>query len=416
MKHKITEDNKDLLLIIIISVGVIAGVMSSSMINLVMDKISVTFLTSLSTSFWRNTIFFTFFSVSLLFFGKVVDRNPAKKMYLIGIGIFILSCVFSLISILLKSFYFFLVTQALQGIADAIIVSAQMKLIRNIFPENKIGWTFGIFAATLSSSTLISPVVGAFITRYAHWSFIFVFQLVLALFSFILGLKYIDEVKEINYLKKERRFFSLFQFFPEEIFTNKKYIFSCLRIFCLFFASNIFWMLAPSMLQVIYKLDLMTSAIIISANSLSVILLAKKFGVLSDKDPVKCILIGSISPILGILFMLLAKPNSVFLIILAYIVLGISGAISMSASNKVAMLSVKKENTGQCMGFFQFLQFSSGAVAASFISLMSHRDGSMDYSNWQFILYVIILIYIGTFIFSYFNRENFKISQENLQS
>ncbi|BBH54218.1 MFS transporter [Fluviispira sanaruensis] len=344
MKHKIAEDKKDLLLIIMISVGVIAGVMSSSMINLVMDKISVTFLTSLSTSFWRNAIFFSFFSISLLFFGKVVDRNPAKKMYLIGIGMFILSCVFSLISILLKSFYFFLVTQALQGIADAIIVSAQMKLIRIIFPENKIGWAFGIFAATLSSSTLISPVVGAFITRYSHWSFIFVFQFVLAFFAFILGFKYIDEVKEINNLKKDREFFSLFGIFPEEIFKNKKYIFSCLRI-----------------------------------------------------------------------FLLLAKPNSFLLILLAYIVLGMTGAISMAASNKVAMLSVKKDHTGQCMGFFQFLQFSSGAVAASFISLMSHRDGSMNYSNWQFILYFIILIYIGTFIFSYFNRENFKVSQDNLE-
>ena len=36
---------------------------------------------------------------------------------------------------------------------------------------------------------------------------------------------------------------------------------------------------------------------------------------------------------------------------------GLAGAISMGASNKVAMRSIKKECTAQFVDFFQFLQF-----------------------------------------------------------
>ncbi|WP_224740800.1 MFS transporter [Bacillus sp. 28A-2] len=66
------------------------------------------------------------------FFGIMAKMTNVKKMFLIGLGLFIISCLLSAFS---SNWGMFLVGQSLQGLADAMIVPVQAVLIRNIFSE-----------------------------------------------------------------------------------------------------------------------------------------------------------------------------------------------------------------------------------------------------------------------------------------
>lgn len=454
-----SEKFRENLLIITLSFGVVAGVMSSSMINLVVEDISLTFNSSFSTIFLRNTLFFTFFSSSLIFFGRIADAVENKMMYLCGILLFIISCVFSYISIHLKLFPFFLFSQSFQALSDAIILSALMSLIRNHFVQEKLGWAFGIFSAILSSATLFAPVVGALITKYFNWSYIFIFQIIFSVITYYSGYKYIPKIKfkftkfnfnwtaflmlvilmlslQLFIITKNSLLevismiffltFSLFfivlldkkneiKIFPEEIYKNKKYILSCFRIFIINIAANCFWMLSPSMLQSIYKLDIFTTSCVISVNSFIVMLLSKKYGKKSDKETANLILIGTTLPVLGLAIIYFAPlhSSSIYLIFITYFILGLSSAISTAASNKVVILSIQKENTGRCMGFFQFLQFSSGAFSASLIYYFGSGEEVLDREQWRLIIFILILIYIFISSVTFFKKNYFKLNESD---
>ena len=454
-------NNKSLYIIIALSLGIISGVMSTSMLNLVMDQIASTFNVPFSNGYFRNSIFFVTFSSSLLLFGKIVDSFSPSKIYNFGIILFCLSCILSILSIYFKSFPFYLMTQGFQGLADAMILSAIMSLIRNIFPENKIGWTFGIFGAIISTSVFIAPIAGSIIANYFHWSFIYLLQFFISSIALIVTYIFLPKaeskrkfISKSNYILyficflflsllqfliigkdfndyKYLEIFSLLvlaiifyhinkrsrdKFFPEDLFNNKRYAISCLRIFLIFLASNLFWMLIPSMLQIIYNFSLSDSGMILALDSLFLALISKKCGKYADKIPVSCILLGSSLPILGMLLINISRPEGDTLyIIISLIIITIGGAFSSAASNKIAMLSVSKDNVGKCMGFFQFLQFSSGSISASFILYISKENGEINKQIWDIIILLISLLYFLTFIISSINKRYFIISKEEIK-
>jgi MFS family permease len=395
-------NSRNLYIIITLSIGIISGIMSTSMLNLVMNQIATTFNVSFSYGYFRNSVFFISFSSSLLLFGKIVDSFSANKIYNLGILLFCSSCI---LSIYLKSFPFYLITQGLQGLADTMILSAIMNLIRYLFSENKIGWTFGVFIP------IFIPKIETkkkYIDKNTCILY-FICFLFLSILQFPIVEKNFNFYKYLSIL-------ALIILATIFYFINKRYTISCLRIFLIFLASNLFRMLIPSMLQVIYKFSISTSGIILAIESLFLALISKKCGKYADKIPTTCILLGSSLPILGMLLIKAAESeNSIIIILISLIIITLGGAFSFAASNKIAMLSVSKENVGQCMGFFQFLQFSSGSISASFILYISKENGSINKQIWDIIILSTSSIYLVTFIISSVNKKHFIINNKEIK-
>ncbi|SDX30031.1 Predicted arabinose efflux permease, MFS family [Marininema mesophilum] len=439
------------LLIVTISMNVFASVMASSMLSIAFSDIVRSFNISYETLQWRNILFFSVFAVGLAFFGKLADRIGARKQLLLGLSLFIVA---SFMSSLTKNWYLFLSFQALQGLADAMIVPTLVIFIRLCFPENKIGWAFGWFSGTLAAATLIGPAIGGILLKYFPWSYIFYLLSGLAVIALIfssiniprsisemsrnkvpllggigllvtvisLQVLFMDQVDLVVkvcssilvLLGLASVIFVQFKksgetaILPTGVFHNRTFILACVRVFCIFTTANAIALYAPSYLRDIHDIPTDQVGWIIMVDSIIGLLLAGIAGKWADSSP-------RIALTVGILFSLAATITLVFsdrfeyilLFCLIYLLLGMGGTIAMPSQNKIALMSVPTERTGEFMGFFQLIQFGTGAFAAGIFSsfMKDVEPDKISLSGFQSMLLIGAVFQIVAIITIFMDRR-----------
>lgn len=444
MKNKINDQ----LLIIIISMGVFSGVMSTSMITIAFPDIVKEFNVTFGELQWRNILFFSIFAVGLPFFGKLSDRLEARKQFLFGLCLFSIS---SLLSGLINSWYCFLFFQSLQALADAMILPVIISLIRKLFSENKIGWAFGWFSTVLSVATLTGPALGGLIIDYTSWNGIFICLCAISLLNAILAFLYLPNVSPSNVIIKvgflsafcllgaivsmqiifmsqtlttkifslvfSLGFLALFLYgekrkngdlslLPKGIFKNKIFINASIRVFCLFLVVNSIVLFVPSYMQEIHNITPVIVGGILLGQALMTFLFARYSGKVADKKPRTILSLGILTSISGSMFLLFSTSiSSVIYYSVTFILIGLGGTFTMPSQNKIALLSVPSDQTGNYMGVFQMIQFITGAFAAGFFgSIIQNQKGNISIEGFQFVMIVnliFLLLALASVVFDW---------------
>ncbi|MDP1418231.1 MFS transporter [Peribacillus simplex] len=455
--------SKDQLLIITISSCVIASVMSTSMLTIAFPNLVDFFNISYSTLQVRNILFFSFFAFLIPLFGKVGDRLGARKLLIFGLSLFIASTILSGTT---NNWNLFLLYQTLQAIADAMVVPAQVLLIRQSFKDNKLGWAFGWFSGVLATASLIGPAAGGLVIKYYSWQMIFGVLIIISCISLILVLMVTPKSKkritanlhlplknslallvmvisfqfifndEISLVERSLSIavtilsLILFIFYeranhgntsllPRKAIKNTIFISSIIRIFVLFTITNVIVLYIPSYMRDIHNIQPDIVGYIIMADSILAVLLSGYAGKLADLKDNRNLLLLSISiSIIGMVNLTLTMFNgSLIFFIFAFLLFGLAGVISMPTQNKIAMMSVPEEETGVYMGLFQMVQFGTGAFAAGvFNTLLDYGTDKGDFSQvgFSYVLFICIGLYlvaIGTVIYDKrLLKSNIKLS------
>ncbi|MDQ0416673.1 MFS family permease [Croceifilum oryzae] len=407
------------LLIITISMNVFASVMSTSMLTIAFRDVVHSFQISYETLQWRNILFFTTFAVGLVFFGKLANRIGVRRQLILGLGLFIGA---SLMSSVTRNWYMFLTFQALQGLADALIVPTLVILIRLCFPENKIGWAFGWFSGTSAAASLVGPAVGGIMLKHFPWSSLFFLLSGLAVVALLLSIIYIPRyISEGNQnkvpilggiglfvmvisiqmlfmqqidivikigsgiavllglgtvifvqMKKQGEVAIL----PTGVFHNRTFILACIRVFCLSVVNNAITLYAPSYLRDIHAIPTDQVGWIVMVDAIISLFLSGLAGRLADSRPRTALAVGILFSLVATLsFWFSDRFEYILLFSLIYLLLGIGWTLSMPSQNKITMMAVPSERTGEFMGFFQLVQFGTGAFAAGiFASLIKGTE------------------------------------------
>ncbi len=446
-------------LIISISIGVFASVMSTSMLSIAFPDLIKTFNINYQTLHWRNILFFALFAVGLPFFGKLADHVGARRQFFLGIILFTFA---TLMSGLVSNWYLFLFFQAFQAIADAMIVPVQVIFIRLCFPENKIGWAFGWFSATLATASLIGPALGGLILKYFTWQFIFYILSGISLIALILsslslpknipqtsknkvpflgGIGLLMMVISLQILFMEQVgplgkivccFMALLgliaviyvqvhkkgeaSIFPTGAFKNQTFILACIRVFCLFLVTNAIVLYAPSYLRDVHGFPADWIGWVIIIESIIDLFIAGMAGRAADSRPRTALAIGmSLSLAASIFFWFSGHLHHIFWFGLIYLVLGLGGTITMPSQNKIALMAVPPEKTGEFIGFFQLIQFGTGAFAASIFSRIVEgpQQGTISVDGFQMMITIAILLQIIALLTMLFERRNIpsKVNQ-----
>lgn len=424
------------LLIITISLGVFASVMSTSMLVIAFPDVVRDFGISEATLQWRNLLFYSLFAVGLPFFGILADRFGARKQFLFGMVLF---CLAAMMSGLVRNWTGWLFFQSLQAVADSMIVAAQSPLIRASFPQEKLGWAFGWFAAVISTATLTGPALGGLVIEHLHWSAIFwvlgafgLLALMLAaaflpktsgqsadgslagdgqtvvagrsagearripwlgllcMFAFVLGgsvllLGTVDAVGQwivgmltllalLGLLWNERRPGRSATLFPNGMAKNGVFMTAAVRVFLLFLGVNAIGLYAPTYLRLVHGLSADLVGLILLTQSLIALIAAGFAGRMADKRPYLSLGAGiGISVGSSVLFWFADLVSFVPYFFLIFFLIGLGNRLTMPAQNKIALLSVPPAETGSYMGVFQMIQFVTGAFAATLFAGMSFQ-------------------------------------------
>jgi EmrB/QacA subfamily drug resistance transporter len=126
-------------------------------------------------------------------FGKLSDMYGRKRFFVFGIVVFMLGSVLcgTAHSIVQLSLY-----RALQGIGGGALMPIAFTIMFDIISPEKRGELSGLFGSVFGLSSIFGPLLGAYMTDYVGWEWIFYINLPLGLVSFVLILLFYVESYE----------------------------------------------------------------------------------------------------------------------------------------------------------------------------------------------------------------------------
>ncbi|GAB2887346.1 MFS transporter [Paralcaligenes sp. KSB-10] len=128
--------------------------------------------------------------VSLLPLSAVAERIGFRRMFGLGITVFMLS---SLACALSTSLVGLVSARIAQGLGAAMLMCLFGGLVRNIYPLRKLGFGISLNAMLVGVMSVLGPTIGAFILSVASWPWIFAINVPICLLSY-LGIRFLPDV------------------------------------------------------------------------------------------------------------------------------------------------------------------------------------------------------------------------------
>ena len=165
-------------------------------------------------SHWIITSVFLGIAIGQLVFGPVSDNIGRKKTALIGLIIFSIGCILSIIS---KNYILFLITRFLQGLGSGAAVVVSRAMARDFFEGRKLAQIMSLVTTIFILVPVFAPSIGQIIISVSNWKIIFVFMLFL---SIILKLFIVFKYLDVGKVRGDLRFNSTLRGFVE-VFSSK---------------------------------------------------------------------------------------------------------------------------------------------------------------------------------------------------
>ncbi|KFI53811.1 MFS transporter [Bifidobacterium biavatii] len=124
------------------------------------------------------------FAALLLLAGSLADRFGAKRLFLIGAGLFGLASLFCSFAWSMAALVF---GRCVLGVASALILPASMSLINEANPDpRRRAWALALWGAGGASASAVGPLLGGLLTPI-HWSLVFAINVPFCLFILALA-------------------------------------------------------------------------------------------------------------------------------------------------------------------------------------------------------------------------------------
>lgn len=132
---------------------------------------------------WVTSIFFLAAAVFLVPFGRIADQSGIKRIYTIGIGIYLLS---ALLCISAPDIRVLIAARFVTGIGAGMIFGTSIALVSLVYPEAERGKAIGINVTAMAVGFLLGFFLGGLLTFYAGWRTILIVTLPLEIFIIVL--------------------------------------------------------------------------------------------------------------------------------------------------------------------------------------------------------------------------------------
>jgi EmrB/QacA subfamily drug resistance transporter len=188
--------NSRWLSLIVLCAGFLLIVVDMTIVNVALPSIQRDLGFSQSGLAWVVNAYLIAFAGLLLLAGRLGDLVGRKRIYLIGLGIFIgasLLCGLSFTQPMLIAARF------IQGIGGAVSSAVILAMIVNLFPEPfERAKAFGIFGFIASAGAALGLLAGGLITGAVSWHWIFFVNLPLGIATAVLSIRLLESDKGIG--------------------------------------------------------------------------------------------------------------------------------------------------------------------------------------------------------------------------
>lgn len=374
----------------ILIVGILVSFLTPfvrSSINLALPALAVEFDLSGVFLTWISTVYLLVNAILYIPFGRIGDIYGRKRIFQYGLIIFTISSFISAFSISGEMFLFF---RILQAIGNAMIFANLNAMISSAFPENERGRAFGITSMSVFVGLIIGPILGGAITEIVGWRTLFYLDTIIGIIaayaitrfkhdwidaegekldilgSFLLGISLIAIIYGFSNLTHKYSLFLLiggiialslfylvqkrvsFPLINLDLFKSRSFTFGNITAFINYGAFVSVGFILSLYLQYLKGYSPLTAGLIVSIQSIMMVIVSPFAGRLSDKiDPGNVSTAGMVLTTIGVALMTLINfENAPYLGIISLIIFGAGIGLFYSSNTKVVMSSVDKNYFG----------------------------------------------------------------------
>ncbi|WP_438447239.1 MDR family MFS transporter [Gorillibacterium sp. sgz5001074] len=176
--------------------GLLLGIFTAAIDNTIVATAMGTIvadLGGLDKFVWVTSAYLVTEMAGMPIFGKLSDMYGRKRFFVLGILLFLAGSVLcgTAHNIIELSVY-----RAIQGIGGGAMMPIAFTILFDIIPPEKRGAMGGMFGAVFGASSLIGPLLGAYITDHIHWRWIFYINVPIGLVALVLLLVFYKESLE----------------------------------------------------------------------------------------------------------------------------------------------------------------------------------------------------------------------------
>src|SRR5213078_3875917 len=142
---------------------------------------------------WVVEAYALFLAALLLLGGSLGDHFGRKRIYAIGISLFVLSSIWCGLS---PNIFQLIVARAVQGVGGALLVPGSLAIISASFPEAERGKAIGTWSGSTAITTALGPVMGGWLIEHVSWRAVFFLNLPLAVVVLLLVFRFVPESRD----------------------------------------------------------------------------------------------------------------------------------------------------------------------------------------------------------------------------
>jgi DHA2 family multidrug resistance protein-like MFS transporter len=170
--------------VLVIVLGIAMAVMDGSIVNLALPGIARELNAPASQAIWVVNAYQIASLVMLLPLAALGDRLGYRRVYLVGMALFVVS---SVLAMLADSLWMLTAARALQGLGAAGIMSVNTALVRLIYPSSRLGRGMALNSMVVATSAMAGPAVAAAILSVGSWPWLFALNVPLGLLTLWMG-------------------------------------------------------------------------------------------------------------------------------------------------------------------------------------------------------------------------------------
>jgi EmrB/QacA subfamily drug resistance transporter len=144
---------------------------------------------------WVIEAYALFLSALILVGGSLGDRLGRRRIYALGISIFILASIGCGLS---PDILLLIIARALQGIGGALLVPGSLAIISASFDGSQRGSAIGTWSGFTSVTSVIGPALGGLLVQVASWRWVFFLNVPLAVIVLVILFWHVPESRDMH--------------------------------------------------------------------------------------------------------------------------------------------------------------------------------------------------------------------------